>query len=179
MGHPVCTGQRLAAIHRRRAGYFGFTVIEILIVLALLGIVAITVVPQFSRAAEDAQLQTVQGDLDVFRRQIDRYRAEHGGRLPAYETDSEADFVAQLTQRTTESGTIDPTGRCGPYLIGDMPPNVFTGRRSIRVVRGTLQPPHFNGSGDHGWVYSSTTGEFRISTSSDVTDREGRPVNSL
>ena len=172
MGRPVWTSQR------SRPGPLGFTVIEILIVLALLSIVAITVVPQFSRAGEDAQLQTVQGDLDVFRRQIDRYREEHGGRLPALESDSESEFITHLTQRTTESGTIDPTGRLGPYLIGDMPPNVFTGRRSIRVVRGTLQPPHFNGSGDHGWVYSSTTGEFRISTSSDVTDREGRPGNS-
>ena len=157
----------------------GFTVVEILIVIALLSIVAITVVPQFSNAGDEARMMTVEEDLAIFRQQIDRYREDHNGTLPAHGSTSEAEFVAHLNQRTTPDGALDPAGRCGPYLVGRMPPNVYTGRRGILVVPGMLQPSHLNGSGEHGWAYSSTSGEFRISVPSDVTDQKGRTVNSF
>lgn len=168
MGYPTSDNRRFS----------GFTVVEILIVVALLSIVAITVVPQFSNAGDEARMLTVEEDLAIFRQQIDRYRTDHDGQLPAQGSTSEAEFIVQLTQRTTKDGTADPAGVCGPYLVGRMPPNVYTGHRTILVVPGTLQPPHFNGSGEHGWAYSSTTGEFRISVSSDVADADGRTVNS-
>lgn len=168
MGHPTPDIRRSP----------GFTVVEILIVVALLGIVAITMVPQFSSAGDGARLLTVKEDLDIFRRQIDRFRNAHDGRLPAQGSASEADFIRDLTSRTTAAGQVDPTGRCGPYLIGRMPLNVYTGLRTILVVPATLRPPHFNVSGEHGWAYSSTTGEFRINVPGDLTDDDGRPVNS-
>jgi prepilin-type N-terminal cleavage/methylation domain-containing protein len=54
----------------------GFTLIEILIVVVILGILAAVVVPQFTNAADDAndaalrsQLQTLRGQVELFRAQ--------------------------------------------------------------------------------------------------------------
>ena len=56
----------------------GFTLIEILIVVVILGILAAVVVPQFTNAADDANDAAVRTQLQTLRGQIELYRAQIG-----------------------------------------------------------------------------------------------------
>ena len=56
----------------------GFTLIEILIVVVILGILAAVVVPQFTNASDDANDAAVRSQLQTLRGQIELYRAQVG-----------------------------------------------------------------------------------------------------
>src|SRR5688500_18335603 len=60
----------------------GFTLIEILIVVAILGILAAIVVPQFSGATRDAKRSGLTSMVQSLRTQIELYRLQHNDRLP-------------------------------------------------------------------------------------------------
>ncbi len=57
----------------------GFTLIEILIVVVILGILAAIVVPQFTNAADDANDAAIRSQLQTLRGQIELYRAQNSG----------------------------------------------------------------------------------------------------
>jgi prepilin-type N-terminal cleavage/methylation domain-containing protein len=66
----------------------GFTLVEILIVVVILGILAAIVVPQFTNATQDAQGGNILTQLETLNNQIELYRA----RTAATNADLEAMF---------------------------------------------------------------------------------------
>ena len=62
--------------HARRRR--GFTLIEILIVVVILGILAAIVIPQFTNASQDAQVSAVKSQLQTIRSQVELYRIKNG-----------------------------------------------------------------------------------------------------
>ena len=82
----------------------GFTLVEILIVVIILGILAAIVIPQFSEASEEARLSSLQSDLQTVRSQIELYKIQHLDNLPAQNGDASAIFQTQMTTKTPGSG---------------------------------------------------------------------------
>ena len=60
----------------------GFTLVEILIVVIILGILAAVVIPQFTNASNDARNNSLRSQLQSIRSQIELYKLQHGDALP-------------------------------------------------------------------------------------------------
>lgn len=60
----------------------GFTLVEILIVVVILGILAAIVVPQFTNAANDARVGNVATQVSTIESQLELYAAQNGGSYP-------------------------------------------------------------------------------------------------
>ena len=56
----------------------GFTLVEILIVVVILGILAAIVVPQFTNAADDARQGNIDTQVSTIENQLELYRAQTG-----------------------------------------------------------------------------------------------------
>src|SRR4051812_35783910 len=89
----------------------GFTLVEILIVVIILGILAAIVIPQFTNASQDARKNSVTSQLQTIRSQVELYKLQHLDQLPALLSD-----WSQLTGRTNQSGTTTGATSFGPYL---------------------------------------------------------------
>jgi general secretion pathway protein G len=60
----------------------GFTLVEILIVVVILGILAAIVIPQFTEASTEAKTSRLCTDLQSVRSQIQLYKIEHNDNFP-------------------------------------------------------------------------------------------------
>ena len=144
----------------------GFTLVEILIVVMILGILAMVVVPRYLSASQDARESAVSSDIQAVRTQIEVYKAQHGGRGPHIGptgSDDTANMVARLTGKTDASGKL-AMGTLGPYLRV-WPDNPFASKSVAAAVNfdATATPPRNNAS---GWYYSTDTCIFSANTSS-------------
>ena len=77
----------------------GFTLVEILIVVVILGILAAIVVPQFTQASTEAKMNSVCSNLQSLRSQIELYKVQHNDTLPDLDT-----FESQMVYCTNISG---------------------------------------------------------------------------
>ncbi|MCC7146603.1 MAG: prepilin-type N-terminal cleavage/methylation domain-containing protein [Phycisphaeraceae bacterium] len=93
----------------------GFTLIEILIVVVILGILAAIVIPQFTNASETAKGSNLVSQLQTVRSQLELYQVQHNGNYPV--TDGLIDWTL-LTSRTDVNGGAVDAGETafGPYL---------------------------------------------------------------
>jgi general secretion pathway protein G len=90
----------------------GFTLVEILIVVIILGILAAIVIPQFTNASQDARKSSLTSQLQTLRSQIELYKLQHKDNLPDIITSWD-----YLTKKTDEDGTVDDGG-AGPFPFG-------------------------------------------------------------
>jgi len=132
----------------------GFTLVEILITVAVLGILAASVVPQFSPARTQASTSRLCSDLQTIRMVIELYKVQHKDKKPG--TVAGVSFEQALTQRTDADGTLNSAGAYGPY-VQKMPKNLFNELDTIEID-GLV------GGGDHGWHFDTTTGRFNADT---------------
>ena len=137
----------------------GFTLVEILIVVIILGILAAIVIPQFSQASTEARISSLKTNLQTIRSQLLLYKMQHTGE--AYPSVAN---LTQMTNCTDMAGAVNavvptnvPTTACplGPYLQ-TVPVNPITGLNTVRITTAV-----FVGDETAGWVLNSTTGEFR------------------
>jgi general secretion pathway protein G len=159
-----------------RAG--GFTLIEMLIVVVILGILATIIIPQFSNASINAKENTLKDELRYLRTQIVVYKAQHHDIAPGYPggdkfaTPTAADFVGQLTRATDDYGNVNssstPLFKYGPYLSA-MPSNPLTRLDGVWLIGDTDAMPEPTNV-DYGWIYKPLTGEIIAnSTGSDAS----------
>lgn len=143
----------------------GFTLIEILIVVVILGVLAAIVVPKFSSATADTQLSVLHQDLQAIRAQIGLYKHHHNEALPAAVGETGDDFERRMTSETDINGGAGV--QFGPYMER-VPINPFTKSNTVRV--GGVPA----GANTHAWRFDPNTGSFQSDDNYDG-DGDGHP----
>ncbi len=129
----------------------GFTLVEILIVVIILGILAAIVIPEFTDASTQARESSLRSNLQTIRSQIELYQIQHNDDLPGAGT---ATFVEAMTGQTDVAGAIGTD--FGPY-VQQMPTNPFNNLSDVREETGASTA----GANTHGWRLDTTSGAFQ------------------
>jgi len=151
----------------------GFTLLEMLLVVILLGIMAMIIVPQISVSTSDARLNTLRTNLKIMRTAIECYYFQHNSTYPgehringnptpdaAQATNA---FVAQLTQYTDINGDCqesqDVAHIFGPYIKGTgLPTNPCNNRNDVICDVVTMDITERASDGSTGWKFYTQTG---------------------
>ncbi len=130
-----------------------FSLTELVIVVAILGIMAAIVLPYFNGEATQAKSAAVKDNLRVLREAIELYTTKHGGVAPGYTGGS-------------PSGTPDADCFVQQLIVEEeclrrMPENPFNDLATILMVAdGDAFPSP--ATGDYGWIYQPATRTLRI-----------------
>ncbi len=133
----------------------GFTLVEILIVVIILGILAAVVIPQFTNASQDARRNSLKSLLQTLRSQVELYKLQHGDQLP--------DLVTDWTPLTDTSTYGNPAQTFGPYLQ-QSPTNPLNGYGNVEDGDGTAAAGaacgfvyDYNGGAGKGRIWGTDT----------------------
>ncbi len=144
----------------------GFTLVEILIVVVILGILAAIVIPQFTDASTEAKTSSLCSDLQTVRSQIELYKIQHNDALPltfAVDADGKETWPS-MTMYTDVDGNENATKTTvfcyGPYLQ-KVPNNQFANTNIVTTGTATAVTE------DSGWYFNTSTGAFNACDNTD------------
>jgi len=121
----------------------GFTLIEMLIVIIILGILAMVIIPQITVSQEDAKISALKTNMGGIRSAIELYYAQHNNTYPGVKkvdgtladvadaAECKTAFEAQMFQYSDATGKTATTFNAttapfGPYFKGGaLPANPF------------------------------------------------------
>jgi general secretion pathway protein G len=148
--------------------HHGFSLVELVIVIVIIGIIAAIAVPRISSAGQAARRNAVQANLALVRKAVDLFYVDHG-RFPGFNPDGGGadglSFVDQLTLYSDADGFTSATPGYpfvyGPYLRLPFPVNSLNGLATVTVreVEATAVLPNSS-----GWVATLSSGAFESNT---------------
>ncbi|MCA9392997.1 MAG: type II secretion system major pseudopilin GspG [Candidatus Omnitrophica bacterium] len=122
-------------LNRRTAG---FTLVEIMLVVIIIGILAAMVIPNFAGRSKDAQLKATKNDIEVaIPMALDMFEIENGG----YPT---TDQGLKALIRKPDSGIGSGDTWNGPYLKKKDVPSDPWGNSYVYVSPGVNNPESFD-----------------------------------
>ena len=176
----------------RRSSEAGFTLVELLIVVIILGILAAIVVPQFGSSTDDAKSSALDTTLAHMRGAVDLYYQQHGdypgenlssggaalpagavaGSGAAHDEQAFIDQLVYFSNLQGQTSTIkDTVYKYGPYLKSSVIPELpFTEDATVNIVfTGALNHTGAAAPGAGG-LFDTVSGQF-IADHADYDDR--------
>ena len=126
----------------------GFTLVELVVVILILGILAAVAAPRMFDKASEARESSTRRSLAVVREGLELYRSENDGYPPV----------------TTLAEDLKP------YINGPFPAAQAASNPNNDVADASGQDPITAVVGEaKGWAYNSTTGEFVVNDASFIS----------
>ena len=170
-------------IKRRLKEQVGFTLIEMLIVVILLGIMAMLIIPQISVSTGDANLNTLKSNLASMRNAIELYYHQHNQVYPGAVSEADGStattdvngdeaFIAQLTKYSDITGKIsdtkNPSYPYGPYLKATvLPTDPYSTNNDLGCDVDMADITNRTPVGTTAWFFHPMTGVY---FANDATD---------
>jgi len=157
----------------------GFSLVEILVVVLILGILAAVVIPMFGGFSDETRAANLMANLQTIRRQMNLYRVQHNDQWPGQLGNADL-FRDQMTLFSDADGNTAAARSAdfpfGPYL-SEIPANALSGDNAVSIVsvKHSFVPPMT----DRGWWYNIGTGEFRAYLTNEHALPDGRLLNQL
>ncbi|MHC4122092.1 MAG: type II secretion system protein [Planctomycetota bacterium] len=148
-----------------------FTLVEVLIMVAILGILAAVGLPMFQNHTAETRETAIKCNLSMLRGAIERYVADHKGVPPGFfEGDMSLAanyglFRLQLVVSSDVDGRVNigsPSSAypLGPY-ISEIPENPFNGYWMPKTLWVTQDMPE-EATGEYGWIYHPFEKKIRL-----------------
>lgn len=125
----------------------GFTLIEMLVVVVVLGILAMIIIPQVAVSTDDANLRALETNLNTLRNSIELYYHQHNSNYPgathhttgattASDAEAATAMLEQMTKYSRVDGVVGNTKGglflYGPYLKGvTLPTNPYNNLNTV------------------------------------------------
>ncbi len=155
----------------------GFTLVELMIVVAIIGILAAVAIPKFAQMLEKSREGATKGNLSAIKSAVSNYYADQQGNYPFTPLDSNsfympvtgASFPAFIPQYLDDVPPVKVTG----MNTGNAPDNNFgpgVGISAAGVYLATYSSPtaFTNLSTGQGWRYDNISGAVWVN--SDMMD---------
>jgi prepilin-type N-terminal cleavage/methylation domain-containing protein len=153
----------------------GFTLIEILIVVLLLGILATIMIDQLSTSTAEVRLNMLKTNLGNLRGAVRHYYFQHNAVYPgshshldgtgvSSDAEAEAAFLSQLVHYSAANGRTALSGSSeypyGPYIKdAALPPNPFNHKENLVCDYDQVDiTQRDSGGADAGWKFYPRTG---------------------
>jgi prepilin-type N-terminal cleavage/methylation domain-containing protein len=130
-----------------------FTLVELLIVTAIIGILAALCMPYLHNHATQAKEAAARDNLRVLREAIRFYALHHGDTAPGYPGN---DRYAAPTQDSFRLQVVVEAN-----YLRKIPSNPFNDLNTLHLV-GNADVFPAQGTGDHGWIYQPATATIRL-----------------
>lgn len=137
----------------------GFTLVEILIVVVILGILAAIVVPQFAGAANEARTGNVVTQTNTIETQLELYAARNNGLYPDLVTDGWGDVGDNADPETMIGGGYLKAPPVNPHstaaTASDVAATVMLDKAAADAAAEALE------AAASGWIYDRASGQVR------------------
>jgi prepilin-type N-terminal cleavage/methylation domain-containing protein len=130
-----------------------FSIVELLIVAAIIGILAAIVLPTISGQTMEAKEAAARDNLRILRSAIELYAAQHRGVAPGYAGD---DPQAGASEATFRQQMVTDDG-----YLRSLPENPFNGLDTIYVIGNSESLPPA-ATGTYGWIYKPSVQTIRL-----------------
>jgi type II secretion system protein G len=140
----------------------GFTLVELMIVVAILGILAAIVLPEFQGHVQQANEAQAKANLRILREAIERYAADHNGIPPGYANNDLSQIPKSMIVYVQLAQSKD--------YLAEIPENPFNNKKPSYILaeNETFQP---QSETDWGWIYQPSTKKIKLNKAG--VDSEG------
>jgi prepilin-type N-terminal cleavage/methylation domain-containing protein len=130
-----------------------FSIAELMIVVAIIGILAALVVPYVGNHAAEAKEAAAKDNLRILRDAIKFYAVRHGDTFPGYAGDDRA--TVPTADRFYQQLIVEEN------FLRRVPENPFNELDTVHVILNDQAFPA-EATGACGWIYQPATGNIRV-----------------